>query len=132
MLSWLGTFFFSKNTIEKLRRVAKQTCCDGIAVMCGGAWSPAVERFGDHRGVIHQTCPYCLNTVVPDLNHIFWDCVAFAQFPSIGPPNNSPLAKRLGWDDALSEKQCLRLINQMAAIRRAEVRLRLRSSQEAR
>eukprot|EP00438_Fugacium_kawagutii_P012724 Skav223403 [mRNA] locus=scaffold1855:5282:6700:- [translate_table: standard] len=123
---------FGEATIEKLRKIAKQTCCDGIAVMCGGAWSPAVERFGDNRGVIHHTCPYCLNMVVPDLDHIFWTCDSFAHCRSIGPPNNSPLARRLGWDDVLGEKQCLLLINQMAAIRRAEVRLRLRSGQEAR
>ena len=43
------------------------------------------------------------------------------------PLLESLLARRLGWDDSLSESQCLSLVNQMAAIRRTEVSLRSNS-----
>lgn len=118
-------------TLNKLRRVAKKTSVDGIAVMCGGMWSPAVERFGDNRGMVHHCCPYCSDEVVPDLDHIFWRCRAFdgCRSDDVVPPVH-PFAKRMGWDDGLNERRCLKLVNQMAGIRQAEVRLRLRVSRE--
>ena len=73
--------------LDKLRKVAKKTSIDGIAVMCGGVWSQAVDRFGDRQ--IRPTCPYCSSEVVPELEHIYWFCNAFDVSRNMSPPRKS-------------------------------------------
>ena len=36
-----------ERVVDKIRQVASQSCADEVAVMCGGVWSPAIERFGE-------------------------------------------------------------------------------------
>ena len=98
------------SVVDKLRQVASLCCADGVAVMCGGVWSPALERFGAQVGEIHQQCPYCHDNVVPDLDHIYWICDAFSHCRCIVPPIR-PLARRLSWNGELNNKECLRLVS---------------------
>ena len=100
-ITWL---FVTSHVLDKVRKIAEKSSVDGVAVIRGGAWSPAMQRFGDHVGEVLQTCPYCLQDEVPDFEHIFRFCDSFRSCRLVDPP-----------------------VEQMAAVRRAEVRMRTSS-----
>ena len=105
-----------------------QNQCDAhmVAILTGGMMTAATDfqRFQDGLGPTPD-CPYCGVLEVPSVEHVLWSCEAFNSLRNLPPPG-CLLTRRLGWGP--SNNPNLKLLQQMAAIRRSEAQLRLKAS----
>ena len=105
-----------------------QNQCDAhmVAILTGGMMTAAIDfqRFQDGLGPTPD-CPYCGVLEVPSVEHVLWSCEAFNSLRNLPPPG-CLLTRRLGWGP--SNNPNLKLLQQMAAIRRSEAQLRLKAS----
>jgi hypothetical protein len=113
----------TKKLLDNLKWVANQVSEHARAVMVGGMSTDAT------RSPPAQACADCGSEVVPSLEHVLWECAAYAHLRVLPPPP-SALARRLGWSAPggfLEDKgTVLRRVVQMGRIRELEAERRLR------
>lgn len=111
--------------VEGVRVLVRQHDANALAIVTGGMMTPTIDFQRLRRRLPPENqCPYCNSQVIPTVDHILWHCSHFSHLRQITTAPICPLVRRIRWSHTQAPNQTL--IRQMAAVRSAETKLRLR------